>query len=488
MIALVQIASEFFAEEDMRRPPSGCLYVGGALKSAGHDVRVYHIKSLQMRETAEEIVNKNPLFVGFSAFTGYPAMRSAQMSKLIKEMDARIRIVWGGIHSSLIPEQVINEPFVDVVVVGEGEETAVELADAFLNSRPLDGIAGIVYKKNNTVVTNKRRSFIGNIDRYTMDWSLVKPADYVKLMHDSKRGLHYISSRGCPFKCGFCYNVKFNESKWRSHSIQHIAKNLKWLKETTEIEAIVFDDDNFFTNPEHSFQVLELLKDLSLRCYWLNLRWNYINKENLSRLVNLNVRHIFFGWESGSDRLLGLMKKGTTRQIILEKCRILSKYPQIGVDAGAIIGFPTESRNELRQTIGLAIEIARILPNVTFNLGTYLPFPGTDLYELAVKDGFLPPAYTEGWGIFDHQFGSINLEWIKWRNKSIKKDFYLIDKYAKLLNRSQKSNSWFKNLLKQAISNISAFRLKHYFFKYPLEVTLFVAWVKFCYFRKHDKN
>lgn len=387
MISLVNIAAEFRGIEDILHPPLGLLYVGSALKKAGYDVRVYHIFATEIDRVVQEIVKNRPLFVGFGVFTGLPCKRSAIMSQKIKALNRNIPIVWGGIHPSLTPEQCLKETYIDLVVIGEGEVTAVELANTLRSGEELDHVKGVGFKKGGQIIINPSRPQITNLDECKIDWSLVDARRYLRPMGEEKLGLVYVSSRGCPFNCGFCYNKRFHHRKWRVHSVDVVISDIIDLKEKHAIKAIAFNDDEFFINEPRAFEILTRLKEIDIQCDWLELRFEHVTEENLRKLVNLEVKNIFLGWESGNNRILKLINKKFDKEFIIEKCKIFTGFPEIRVDASAIIGFPTETWSEVQETIEVTIKMSDILPGVNFNLGTYLPYPGTDLYELTIKEG-----------------------------------------------------------------------------------------------------
>src|SRR3989339_5750 len=154
MIALVNITSKFRGVEDTTRPPSGLLYLGNSLKKAGYEVTVFHIVENEIDETVEKIINLKPSYVGFSVFTGYPCYTSSIMSKKIKERNSNIPVIWGGIHPSLTPEECLKEKFIDLVVIGEGEETILELSQELLGNHNYENIKGIGYKKAGAIKIN----------------------------------------------------------------------------------------------------------------------------------------------------------------------------------------------------------------------------------------------------------------------------------------------------------------------------------------------
>lgn len=485
MIALVSITAQFRGAEAIKNPPFGLLYVASSLKKAGFDVEIFHITESQIKETVDKIIKLDPLFVGFSVFTGIQTRLSADMSRLLKEK-ANVITVWGGIHPSLIPEQCISEKYIDLVIVGEGEITLVEVAEHIRKSNGLDiktlkHIRGIAFKAASDYVITAPRPKIENLDNYKIDWSLVDLKKYIYTVKHwgNKKLLYYITSRGCPYGCTFCYNLKFNPNRtWRAHSTKHVISEIQEFKDRYGIEAITFHDDNFFANPKRAFEILDAVH----LEWWGEARISSINDKFAQKLVDSKCHSLFFGWESGSDRILKLMNKDLTVDQTFNAVKILSKYPQISVSGMAIIGVPTETWAEIKKTIDTAIKLSEIHPNLVLNLATFLPYPGTPMYELAKKEGFVPPGRTEDWANFDTKAGTIEPTWISWRNKNTRKMLNTIGRCTPHLNRTSYGN-WWQRIAKKTLHHIEEQRLKNKFFALPIELDTFSR-----YYRRYLKK
>lgn len=405
LIILVKINLSAF----MDIPPLGILYVGDALKKAGYQVQVLHISPEQVEESVQQILDKNPLYVGFSVFTG-SAMRSyAEMSRKIKR-HSNIPIVWGNVHPSSLPVQCLQETYIDYVVIGEGEETAVELAQALEDQRELGEVMGIGYKLNGEIAITKPRPFIQNLDDYALDWSLVDIEQYISSFGNVNRAIRFVTSRGCPHRCGFCYNMLFNKRSWRKHSVGFVVSQINRLKEERGINGIMFMDDEFFVNKKRAISIVEQI-DLP---YYASCRIEYIDDEFARQLAETKCRYLLIGLESGSDRILKLINKDIKVSDIKAGLRALSNYPQIQVSGSLIFGFPTETRDEFRSTLKLIVELLDNKSNMTFTTGWYMPYPGSELYEFAIQHGFHPPKRTEDWEALDRWIDNFELTWVDW--------------------------------------------------------------------------
>jgi radical SAM superfamily enzyme YgiQ (UPF0313 family) len=462
-IALINVKS------DIAVHPLSLLYVGTALKKAGFEVEIYNITPDKIESEINEILAQDHLFVGFSVFTGMHTAVAAELSQQLKERNPSTVIVWGGIHPSLVPRQCLEEDFVDIVAIGEGEETAVELALALRDGRQMEFVKGIGFKSGDKIIMNEPRPLIDNLDACELDWSLVNIGDCIEITNEGIRNIPYITSRGCPFNCGFCYNLAFNKRKWRPLSFERVIRDIAHLKKISGINGIVFNDDNFMVDRKRALKILKFLQDNGIKCLKLEMRLDLLDERFLDEVQRLGVNSIFVGWESGSNRILKLINKGITREGIIEKMRLFSLYPQMKVIAAGIIGFPTETWQETCQTIDVGVKIAELVPSNTVTFQTFLPYPGTDLYPLAVREGFEPPRQAADWAGFNTFYGEMKLEWLPWATKTTPRVFYRIDKYGKLLSHGP-STSFLRTLGKKLCYFCAKLRLRFKFFYFPLEI------------------
>ncbi|MCP4367780.1 MAG: radical SAM protein [Deltaproteobacteria bacterium] len=457
-IHLVNIAvpyREGFA--NMKRPPAGILYVGGHLKKHGFHVIIHHILREEIAKTVRQIISDNSLlFAGFSLMTGKQVTFSAEMSSMIKSLSSEVVVVWGGVHPSLMPKECLAFSFVDYVVIGEGEITALELAQylsvkgsqsrlqdvadtqsltehnqASQKMFVLDEIHGLGFKRKDKCILTPERAFEKDIDTFRQDWDLIDPNRYVRCYWKGEKVFFFITSRGCPHSCGFCYNLKFNRRRWRAHSPEFVINELLAIQKRTGIDTVCFPDDNFFTNKKRALHILHELKKHGISCRWVEIRADEITEDLISELAELGLETIVVGWESGSQKTLDAISKKLTPQMILEATRILSKFKNITFDASAIIGFPWEDEHDINETIALALKMFEIKPfKFNVNLGIYLPFPGAPITVDAIAQGLEFPKDPDGWLKFDRLSGEMELPWM---NKSQIKKYTVINKYFNLL-------------------------------------------------------
>ncbi|KPA09701.1 Fe-S oxidoreductase [Candidatus Magnetomorum sp. HK-1] len=405
LICLVKIDNHLYRDV----PPLGVLYLASALSRNGYRVEIYHIENNEIAAYGQIILKKNPLFVGFSVVTGWGVNPAVDLSRIIKNK-SQIPIVWGNVHPSCLPQQCLSEDYIDIVCIGESEETVVKLASALENKSDLSEISGIGYKKsNNQIIINPRRSRIKNLDQYDIDWDLVDINRYITSCWGIKRTLRVITSRGCPFNCLFCYNLFFNQRQWYSHSAQYVIQKLSNLVKAHNIEALYFNDDNFFVNQKWAWEVLNGLKVP----YYASVRSELINSEFAQKLSDTGCQELLIGFESGSDAVLkNILNKGTTEKENYNAVNILSQYPQIKISGSFITAIPGETEKDVQKTIQMICKFLEIHPNFKVILAFYRPMPGTELYKLSIANGFVPPDKTEDWSCFDALDNNFELPWL----------------------------------------------------------------------------
>jgi len=392
-------------------PPFGILYLASALEKENFKVKLYHNKGTpkNIKSLVEDILKNRPLFVGLSSLTGPSLIPTLTASQMIKK-NSDIPVVWGGLHSTMLPEQTLENENIDIIVRGEGEVTVVELAKILsergCNPYDLKNIKGIGYKKNGKIKVNPLRPFIKDLDNYSPAWHHIDIEKYFykgkffysefgsKLPGDKIAAV--LTSRGCPWRCAFCYNQFVNNRNFRAHSAQKIVRDIKSLEENHEISALVFEDDNFFTDKNRA---LEIIKNIHTP-FSTSIRANYIaqwGEEFVQELSKQNCIELRIGAESGSQRVLDIMQKDITVDDIYKTVRICKKF-DINPITNFMVGVPGESESDVMKTFDLMDEL-EISGNIVNGPSFYFPYPGTPLFDTAVKKGFSPPKKIEDWGV-----------------------------------------------------------------------------------------
>jgi radical SAM superfamily enzyme YgiQ (UPF0313 family) len=390
-------------------PPLALLLIGTYIKSKGYEVKIID-RNIDFF-SYKKINEYKPDVVGITTMTGGMLFDAIEVSKKIKKKwGDDVKVVWGGIHTSLLPEQSLKNDYVDYITIGEGEVSFHQLLETLKNNTPLEGIKGIGYKKNGQVVLNEDREFIKDLDELPMlDYNLINFKEYCRTE------ITFVTSRGCPFSCAFCYNQRYNQRRWRSWSAERTLLEIERATKLTKNKRLKFYDDNFGANKKRLLKILNGLdRDYSI---WMELRVDALDLEILDELSRFKKIWLFVGVESGSERMLKRMSKHLTLNIIKEKFKLIKNYKNIEVTGSIVIGCPGESKEEIQQSVSLLKELNPTRHSVCI----YIPFPGSDFYEESINRGlFDVPDTTEEWA--EVISNTVTAKNIKYINREVLKD------------------------------------------------------------------
>jgi len=341
--------------------------------------------------------------IGVSVMTGRQILNGLKVSKIAKN---HTRVVWGGIHPTLEPNQTLDNKNIDIVVRGEGELTFPEVVKALEADSDLSRVRGIGFKeRGQKKIITEDRDFVDTNVLPDIPYDILNVEKYITQREGFRRCLNLQTSRGCPHDCGFCINPVYNKRRWRGLVAGNIVDKTEKLKERYKLDGIIYQEDNFFVDMKRVTQFCQLMRERYLDIGWkANCRISYLIDKDLSffdMLEKSGCKVLQFGVESGSDRILEILKKRiTTKQIIvvnrkLAKTNIECRY-------NFMIGIPTETREEIEMTLRFIDVLKRENRNLeSCFLNIYTPWPSTDLYLKSIQEGFVPPRTLEEWGSFN---------------------------------------------------------------------------------------
>lgn len=379
---------------DHIQPSLGLGYLATSIRHR-HDVRILDcIKERTNIDRLGKFIKRyKPDLVGFQCYTfDFKFVRDA--IALIKKIDKNIVTVVGGPHPSAMPEHTINtlKSSLDYIFVGEAEAGFPKLLDAIeKKSKDLSSVPGLVWFENGVARSNPR-AVIDDLDSLGVpSWDLIRPDTYPESQHGAFFKKFPIApimvTRGCPYPCTFCAGKVVSGKKIRRRSIEHVLKEISYLNKHFGIQEFHIIDDNFTMDAAYAKEFLRRLKSLGLGMSWAvpnGVRMDTLDEELLGLMKETGLYMISLGIESGSDEVLGRMKK----QITTSKIRnCVNMIHNSGIDMAGffILGFPGETEGTIKQTIRFATE----LPIKRANFFTYLPFPGSESYEDLKKKGEL---------------------------------------------------------------------------------------------------
>jgi radical SAM superfamily enzyme YgiQ (UPF0313 family) len=370
------------------QPPLGLCYIAAVLEENEKDVEILDAaaQNMNINQFRNEVRRRDPDVVGITAMT--PTILYARRAiEVIKDINSDIKVLLGGTHISALPMQTLTEiPQIDFGVVGEGEYTMLELCNYFEGQRNLNDIKGIVFRKNGKIKFTGNRSPIEDLDalpfpaRHKLrDLRLYRGAigNYKRLPMTSM-----MSGRGCPFGCIYCDKSVFGR-RVRIRSPDNIVNEIEQVITQFGIKEIIFFDDVFTINKKTVTSICDEIIKRKLDITWnCESRVDTVNLEILKKMKRAGCWQISYGVESGTQRMLDIIKKGTTLEGIRNTVKITK---QVGMKARAyfMLGLPGETVESMNATIKFSQELD--LDNALFSLA--IPFPQTQLYEMAKKEG-----------------------------------------------------------------------------------------------------
>lgn len=336
-----------------------------------------------------------PRIIGISCLTG-TAKRAFEVTHQIKRIDPEIMIVMGGIHPTALPEDTLKKSAADIVVRGEGEKTLNQLYSVIENNGDLKDVKGITYKFGNKIFHNASRDLIKDLeDIPPFPYDLF--ADHIDRYKDFGT---IISSRGCPFHCIFCsQRLISGHSLYRFLPAHRIIEKIKLLVDKYQQKKIWFIEDSFTINKKRLFSLLEeiIASGYHHKTSFLTVsRGREITWDMLMKLKEANFVSIAFGVETGSERIMSLIKK---KETVEDNVRAIKLTHKAGIlaDASLIMGLPTETREERKASSILARSLP--LDGARFNIA--VPYPGTELCEIAKKENRL--LTLDNWSNYSNQ-------------------------------------------------------------------------------------
>lgn len=381
-------------------PPYALMYLASIAQDLKHNVCI-HDRNIEIR--TKKIINSfKPDLVAVTSLTGPMLLDLVKVIRFIKKFYPAVKIIMGGIHASLLPEQTLKEEEIDFLVIGEGEETFKEFLIEYLGNKNYEKVKGLGYKKYGNIVINMKRPAM-EIDKVPLvPWHLIKYKSYLKYE------VLFLTSRGCPHRCSFCYNENYNFRKWRGMSVERVFEEIKHVEKFHPIRRYKFDDDNFTVDRKRFFKILENIPKNSF--IYFETRVDYIDEEWCRKVSEFRDVIIFIGIESGDQNMLDCHKKDLTIEQITEAFRLLHKY-KIKTAASFIVGSPGETLEQINKTIAFA----NMLKPMSCTFCIFTPFPGSKYYDEIAKDASLPRNLEE-WG----KFSSYEIAYAKYSKASQK--------------------------------------------------------------------
>jgi radical SAM superfamily enzyme YgiQ (UPF0313 family) len=391
--------------------PSSLLYLGAALQTNCDEVKIIDMKALKVPKDKDRnefydryLINIldefSPELIGFGCLFSGNFPDTLRFSIRCKEHRKDIPVVAGGIHFTIYAGEILkNCPSIDFIVMGEGEETTVRLANMLkTNRKDFASLDGFAYRENNEVKVNPKKRYIENLDMIPFPaYNLIDLTDYyvdTSKWHNPKNlpintSIPIITSRSCPNLCNFCSMYMVMGPKWRPRTAINVVDEIEFLYNTYNHMHFSFMDDNMTLQKKRALDICSEITKRKLNIQFETpngLNINTLDEEVLDALVSAGMVRISIAIESGSDFIRNkIMRKRLSRTKIIDTVKLTKQYPQLHTSAFFIMGMPEETQETLMDTYNLIKEI----DFDKIHLMNIAPFPCTEVFEQAKKDGIL---------------------------------------------------------------------------------------------------
>ncbi|HTY45036.1 MAG TPA: radical SAM protein [Patescibacteria group bacterium] len=457
--------------------PISLLSIAAPALEAGYDVKVIDQRvEPDWKPMLEEELRKDPVCVGVSSMTGPQLRYALEISRAVKAYN-NTPVVWGGTHVSLLPEQSLRNDNIDIVVEGEGEETFPELLAALEGKRPLSTVRGIWYKDNGRLVNTGFRPFADLNRQPPLPYHLIDLKKHARIIFGIEN-MEFFTSRGCPHQCAFCYNVAFHKRKWRPMDADLVIKRLKDFVREYHVKGLYFNDSNFFFDIPRGRKILEGMIEDNSGVIISKINFDIFTLLKMdARIFELlqkaNCRWLPIAVESGSKRIQDLIRKPVDVEQLLQMNKFLKKF-DMSPHYAFMMGFPTETEEDLAASVSLASRLLKenAKSDAVFNI--YTPYPGTELFDIAVNSGLRFPERIEEWFPFHYR----NLtQGAPWLSKKMRRLVEMMDFCLNLIGeqeflRPYRQTSPLASFLCKTYAPLARQRIKHFWYQFPLEIKL----------------
>ncbi len=408
-------------------PPIGLLHIASAIRDK-HEVKIkdYSGNRLDEKQIKRDIKEFNPSIIGLRVLTGPGILRAIRISKIGKLLGKKI--IWGGPHPTILPEQTLENPYIDAVCIGEGEYTINDLVK-YLEGK-IKKVLGAGIKEDGKIKIFPPQKKFMNFEHLPLPaWDLLEDID--KYFPDKNHNsLPLSTTRGCVFKCGFCHNSNKNVNcylgPYRIAPPERAIEEYKFVQGLikNKIDYLDVGEDLHLVSKDYARRFCEEVKKLknpSLK--WnTSTRYSMIDEEMVDMISKFNCKRILFGVESGSDRI----QKMNSKIITLQHAKKIAgrlRSQGVFVTNAYIFGHPTETKNELKRTLKFIKEI----PADENLIQLYRPMPATPYFELCLKEGKITnlPQSLEEWANFGVLGKDVNISRVP--SKFLFSNFYRVN-------------------------------------------------------------
>ncbi len=385
-IVNLSIAKNFGGKTVYMHNSAGVLLLVAALEKAGFSAGLKEYSLEYGRPLEAELdnflsaVDLSPEIVGIGCHSVHMpfAVKAAEAVK--RKFPGKTVVLGGPGPSGAARELVENFPFLDAVAVGESEETIVEIVRG--GRAGFAGVDGLVWRDGGQVRVNRPRRHVEDLSTLPM------PAYHTPGFRGNYQIATVITSRGCPYRCGFCSLTDFDGRRVRYNSIPNVVAELRLLKEEYGFSDLFFVDPNFSVNRARTLELCRAIKAADLGLKWFCMtRTECVDPELLDAMAAAGCRTVFYGLDSGSEAVLGRIKRGSGLEKALAAIEMSTRHIEI-VEAGLIWGFPFETLEDFKRTLEVRERLEAA--GCTAQLRWLEPYPATEIFSAHRQELFLP--------------------------------------------------------------------------------------------------
>ncbi len=424
-------------------------------------------------------------FIGFTVMPGPQLRQAVPFARQIKKDFPATTMIWGGYFPTNQYKAVLESGYVDYVINGPGDHAFPSLIRALSLGEPYELVKNLIYRSGEHVIKTAKQDLIEQDTLPPLPYdklnSLYPMKQYLGKTYLGNKTLAYHSSIGCPFTCSFCAVVPTYEARWKAKSAEHVYRDIKYIKDKWGADAVEFHDNNFFVSEKRSVAFAKLITPEKMN-WWGMARIDTMDKfkdESLAQIRAAGCKIIFFGAESGNDRILKQLDKGGTQsgeQIMrfAERLKQFDIIPEYSFVLGTPASTPEEVMAQIDFDIRFIRKIKKINPRTEIVLYTYSPVPteGSELYEQVLASGFSFPKHLEDW---------MNPEWEKFDlRKNPLTPWLTPDMIDKIRNFETVLNGYFptvsdirlNDVKRKIVKLVSGLRYKTNLYQYPYEIKI----------------
>ncbi|MEW6407094.1 MAG: radical SAM protein [Patescibacteria group bacterium] len=416
-------------------PSIGLGYIGAVLEKQGHNVKIIDIDADRVTEDdlRKRIVEDKIDLAGIMVLT--PIFTNAVRTAHIIKKCSNVKVVFGGMHPTIMPQDCLKIKDVDFVVIGEGEQTILELINQIQGEGKFKDVKGVGFKKDEKIIINENRPLIEDLD--SLPFPAMRLFNNIKYTYPdaiASPTFPIVTSRGCPGTCTYCSAQSMFGRKFRARSAVNIVDEIEKLIKDFGVKEVHIWDDNFVTIKERVLKVRDEIKKRAIFIKFAfpnGVRADFLDKDVIGALKEMGTYSIGLGIESGNNEILRRVKKNINLDKIKDAVK-LAKKSGIEVWGFFMLGLPGETKETVNNTIKFAIDLD---PDIA-KFHILKPYPGTEVFKEFVNNNLIDDFDFSHYGIHTgpvHHLKNLAVEEMNYLQRSAYKKFYF--RPSKIINQ-----------------------------------------------------